>query len=98
MVVPALSAAGVAAVVVGQDASMGAVTDLTAHDGVAAERLGLALGALGQQGPGGADALPVHRLTQPGATVTGCGGAAPSGHSHRSSYLPTGEHLKPSAF
>lgn len=78
MAVPALSVEGVAAVVMGEDASMGAVTDLTAHDGVAAERLRLALGALGQQGPRGTNALPVHRLTQPGATVTRCRGAAHS--------------------
>lgn len=72
-VVPALSADCIAAHVRGDDPGPGAVADLAPHHWMAAKGLGLALGALGQHRPRGADTVAGHRFTQPRPTVTGCG-------------------------
>lgn len=71
LVVPALSADRIAVHIGGRDARPRAVADLAPDHRVAAERLGLALGALRLQGPRGADAVAGHRFTQPRATATG---------------------------
>ena len=71
LVSPALSAERITAHVGGHDARTRAVADLAANNRVAAERLGLTLGALGSQRPRWADTVTGHRLAQPRATVTG---------------------------
>lgn len=68
---PALSAEVVTAGVGGDDSGTGAVTDLTAHHRMAAERLWLTLRALGLQGPRRADTVAGHWFTQPRTTITG---------------------------
>lgn len=68
---PALSADGIAVDVGRGHAGTRAVADLAADHRVAAKCQRLALGALGLQGPGGADTVAGHRLAQPRSAVTG---------------------------
>lgn len=66
---PALAAVHVAADVLSRDAGPGAVTHLTAHQGMAAECLWLTLHTLGQQRTWRTDTLACHWLTQACATI-----------------------------
>lgn len=67
---PALAVVCVAGDVLSCDAGPGTVTHLTAHQGMAAERLRLTLHTLRQQCTWRTDALTCHWLTQACAAVT----------------------------